>query len=97
MDKIITARIEPEAVQDDGGNWNNEQMLEAAVEFISLDSDLQSSGSSTHSSSSSDNEGSARSVLNVQGLMPIAPQYRYRSATKRFTALLFAEKCFQST
>ena len=34
---------QPEAMQEDD-NWNNEEMLDAAVQLINLDSDLQSSG-----------------------------------------------------
>ena len=63
--KIIAGRMEMEAMQEDAGNLNQKVMLEATVELISLDSDLQSSGNST---SSNDNEGPA-SVLNVQRLV----------------------------
>ena len=38
---------QPEAMQEDGDNWNQEEMLQAAVGLIELDSDLQSSGAST--------------------------------------------------
>ena len=40
-----------EAMQQDRDrdNWNEEEMLEAAVGLINLDSDLQSSGNSTSS------------------------------------------------
>ena len=34
---------QPEAMQEDD-NWNSEEMLDAAVQLINLDSDLQSSG-----------------------------------------------------
>ena len=40
-----------EATQEDRDNWNNEEMLEAAVQLINLDSDLQSSGTSSTSTS----------------------------------------------
>ena len=39
-----------EAMQEDGDNWNQEVMLQAAVGLIELDSDLQSSGTSTSTS-----------------------------------------------
>ena len=39
-----------EAMQEDGDNWNQEEMLQAAVGLIALDSDLQSSGTSTSTS-----------------------------------------------
>ena len=42
---------QPEAMQEDGDNWNQEKMLQAAVGLINLDSDLQSSGNSTSSAS----------------------------------------------
>ena len=50
-EKIITTMDQPEAMQDDGDNWNQEEMLQAAVGLIELDSDLQSSGNSTSTSS----------------------------------------------
>ena len=37
-DKFITMD-QPEAMQEDD-NWNNEEMLDAAVQLINLDSDL---------------------------------------------------------
>ena len=40
---------QPEAMQEHD-NWNNEEMLGAAVQLINLDSDLQSSGTSTSTS-----------------------------------------------
>ena len=39
-----------EAMQENGDNWNQEEMLDAAIGLIALDSDLQSSGASTSSS-----------------------------------------------
>ena len=44
---------QPEAMQEDRDrdNWNKEEMLEAAIGLINLDSDLQSSGNSTSSAS----------------------------------------------
>ena len=41
---------QPEAMQEDGDNWNQEEMVDASIGFIALDSDLQSSGASTSSS-----------------------------------------------
>ena len=46
-ENIITTLDQPEAVQENGDNWNQEEMLQAAVGLIDLDSDLQSSGNST--------------------------------------------------
>ena len=43
-ENIITTMDQPEAMQEDGDNWNQEEMLQAAVGLIELDSDLQSSG-----------------------------------------------------
>ena len=42
-----------EAMQEDRDrdNWNEEEMLEAAVGLLNLDSDLQSSGNSISSAS----------------------------------------------
>ena len=90
-DKIIITMDEPEAMQEDGDNWNEEEMVDAAVGLIALDSDLQSSGANTSSSppdsdSESDRPLSAR-LLNLE-------KCRYRSATKRFNALKFEEQCF---
>ena len=74
------------AMQEDRDNWNQEEMLEAAVGLINLDSDLQSSGISSASSPDSDRCLVAR---------PSAQEkYRYRSATKRFNALKFEEQYF---
>ena len=39
-----------EAMQEDRDNWNQEEMLDAAIGLLALDSDLQSSGASTSSS-----------------------------------------------
>ena len=49
-DKIIITINEPEAMQEDGDNWNQEEMVDAAIGLVALDSDLQSSGASTSSS-----------------------------------------------
>ena len=54
-EKIITTMGQPEPepeelffqMQEDGDNWNQEEMLQAAVGLIELDNDLQSSGNST--------------------------------------------------
>ena len=79
-----------EAMQEDRDNWNQEEMLEAAVGLINLDSDLQSSGTSSASPLDSDCDGARRLVAR-----PFAQEkYRYRSATKRFNALKFEEQCF---
>ena len=37
----------PEAMQEDGNNWNQEEMVDAAIGHLALNSDLQSSGAST--------------------------------------------------
>ena len=39
-------------MQEDRDNWNQEEMLQAAVGLIELDSDLQSNGNSTSTSPS---------------------------------------------
>ena len=83
---------QPGAMQEDRDNWNQEEMLEAAVGLINLDSDLQSSGTNSASppDSDSDCDGDRRLVAR-----PFAQKkYRYRSATKRFNALKFEEQCF---
>ena len=41
---------EPEAMQEDGDNWNQEEMVDAGIGLTVLNSDLQSSGASTSSS-----------------------------------------------
>ena len=87
---------QPEAMQEDRDrdNWNEEEMLEAAVGLINLDSDLQSSGNSTSSASPPDSD----SGCNGAGCLVARPfaqeKYRYRSATKRFNALKFEKQCF---
>ena len=48
--KIIITMDEPEAMQEDGDYWNQEEMVDAAIGLIALDSDLQSSGAGTSSS-----------------------------------------------
>ena len=79
---------QPEAMQEDRDNWNQEEMLEAAVGLINLDSDLQSSGTSSASPPDSDSD---RHLV----ARPFAQEkYRYRSATKRFNVLKFEEQCF---
>ena len=85
---------QPEAMQEDRDNWHNEEMLEAAVQLINLDSDLQSSGTSSTSTSPPESDSDCE---NARGLVsrPIARgKYRFRSATKRFNALNFEEQCF---
>ena len=47
---------QPEAMQEDRDNWNQEEMLEAAVGLINLDSDLRSSGTSSASPPDSDSD-----------------------------------------
>ena len=92
-EKIITNMDQPEAMQEDRDNWNNEEMLEA-VQLINLDSDLQSSGTSSTSTSPPESDSGCD---NASGLVsrPIAQEkYRFRSATKRFNALKFEEQCF---
>ena len=92
-EKIITTMDQPEAMQEDGDNWNQEEMLQAAVGLIELDNDLQSSGNSTSTSppeSDSDCD-------NGRGLVSrpfVQEKYRFRSATKMFNALKFEEQCF---
>ena len=87
-DKIIIMD-EPEAMQEDGDNWNQEKMVDAAIGLITLDSDLQSSGAST--SSSPPDSDSDRPLVS-RSLDP--EKYRYRSATKRFNAVKFEKQCF---
>ena len=90
MEKIITTMDQPEAMQEDRDNWNQEEMLEAAVGLINLDSDLQSSGTSSASHPDSDSDCNSHLVVR-----PFAQEkYRYRSATKRFNTLRFEEQCF---
>ena len=87
--KIIITMDQLEAMQEDLDNWNQEEMVDAAIGLIALDSDLQSSGAST-SSSPSDSDCDKPLVSR-----PLDPEtYRYRSATKRFNALKFEEQCF---
>ena len=47
---------QPEAMQENGNNWNQEEMLQAAVGLINLDSDLQSRWNSTSSASPPDSD-----------------------------------------
>ena len=83
---------QPEAMQEDRDNWNQEEMLEAAVGLINLDSDLQSSGTSSASPPDSDSDCDGARHLVAR---PFAQEkYRYRSATKRFNVLKFEEQCF---
>ena len=55
-ENIITTMDQPEAMQENGDNWNQEEMLQAAIGLIDLDSELQSSGNSTSSVSPPDND-----------------------------------------
>ena len=55
-ENIINTMDQPEAMQEDGDNWNQEEMLQAAVGLLDLDSDLQSSGNSTSSASPPDSD-----------------------------------------
>ena len=83
---------QPEAMQEDRDNWNQEEMLGAAVGLINLDGDLQSSGTSSASPPDSDSDCDGARCLVAR---PLAQEkYRYRSATKRFNALKFEEQCF---
>ena len=47
---------QPEAMQEDGDNCYQEEMLQSAIALIDLDSDLQSSGNSTSSASPPDSD-----------------------------------------
>ena len=47
---------QPEPMQENGDNWNQEEMLQAAIGLIDLHSDLQSSGNSTSSASLPDSD-----------------------------------------
>ena len=53
-ENIITTMDQPEAMQEDGDNCYQEEMLQSA---IALDSDLQSSGNSTSGASPPDSDG----------------------------------------
>ena len=55
-ENIITTMDQLEAMQENGDNWNQEEMLKAAVGLIDLDSDLQSSGNSKSSASPTDSD-----------------------------------------
>ena len=55
-ENIITTMDQPEAMQEDGDNWKQEEMLQAAVGLMDLYSDLQSSGNSTSSASPLDSD-----------------------------------------
>ena len=85
-----------EAMQEDRDrdNWNEEEMLEAAVGLINLDSDLQSSGNSTSSASPPDSDSGCDDAGCLVARPFAQEKYRYRSATKRFNALKFEEQCF---
>ena len=90
-DKLILTMDQPEAMQEDGDNWNQEEMVEAAVGLIALDSDLQSSGASTSASHPDSDCDSDRPLVS----RPLdLEKYRYRCATKRFNALKFEDQCF---
>ena len=58
-------------MQEDGDNWNQEEMLQAAVGLIELDSDLQSGNSTSTSPPESDSD-----CDNARGLVsrPIAQE-----------------------
>ena len=88
-DKIIITMDQLEAMQEDGDNWNQEEMVDAVI-GLALDSDLHSSGAST-SSSPPDSDSDCDKPLVSRPLDP--EKYRYRSATKRFNALKFEEQC----
>ena len=93
-ENIITTMDQLEAMQENGDNWNQEEMLQAAIGLIDLDSDLQSSGNSTSSASPPDSDSDCDSDRRLVS-RPIAQEkYRFRSATKRFNALKFEEQCF---
>ena len=87
---------QPEAMQEDRDrdNWNEEEMLEAAVGLINLDSDLQSSGNSTSSASPPDSDSDCDGAGCLVARPFAQEKYRYKSATKRFNALKFEEQCF---
>ena len=80
-----------EAMQyvEEGGE---EDVLEAAMQVIRKDSDLQSSSGS--SSSSSEGWYVPESAFIISRPRPAQRSYRYKFATKRFNTLPFAEKCF---
>ena len=78
---------QPEAMQEDRDNWNQEEMLQAVVGLINLDSDLQSSG--TSSASPPDSDSDCDGVRHLVARPFAQEKYRYRSATKRFNALKF--------
>ena len=80
---------QPEAMQEDRDNGNQEEMLEAAVGLINLDSDLWSSG--TRSASLPDNDSNCIGDRHLVARPFAQEKYRYRSATKRFNALKFEE------
>ena len=50
-------------MQEDGDNWNQEEMLDAAIRLIALDTDLQSSGASTSSSPPDSDSDSNRPLV----------------------------------
>ena len=88
-DKIIITMDLPEAMQEDRNNWNQEEMVDAAIGLIALDSDFQSSGAST--SASPPDSDCDRPLVSK----PFDQEkYRYRSTTKRLNALKFEEQCF---
>ena len=60
-ENITTTMDQLEAMQEDGDNWNQEEMPQAAVGLIDLDSDLQSSGNSTSSASPPDSDSDSDS------------------------------------
>ena len=92
-EKIITTMDQLEAMQEDGDNWNQEEMLQAAVGLKELDSDLQSSGNST-STSALESDSDCDNARGLVSRSIAQEKYRFRSATKRFNALKFEEQCF---
>ena len=90
-ENIITTMDQLEAMQENGDNWNQEEMLQAAIGLIDLDSDLQSSGNSTSSASPSDSDSDCDSDRRLVSRPIVQEKYRFRSATKRFNTL---KQCF---
>ena len=89
-DKIITTMDQPEAMQEDGDNSNQEEMLDTVVGLLALDSDLQSSGASISASPPDSGSECDRPLVST----PFDQEkYRYKSTTRRFNALKF-EECF---
>ena len=85
---------QPEAMQENGDHWNQEEMLQAAIGLIDLDSHLQSSGNSTSSASPPDSDSDCDSNGRLVSRHIAQEKYRFRSATKRVNALKFEDQCF---